>query len=202
MVPTEANVIASIGAELLRDTQDTTKEDRKIENHGIGSDAIVLCAIATQIAVENVSAAPQALMLIARIARCLDKDDERKRICRMVAEKIRKINNSNYLQIWAQQLTIEDDRENDPVPYDEPLCSIAIGQKKKLWNNDWLKKSLTKGFEDGNIIVPDKATDNASETFPILTLEDLTGDFIDIDFAELERVIKEGKGKVLFPCQF
>lgn len=124
----------------------------------------------------------------------------------MVAEKIRKINNSNYLQIWAQQLTIEDDRENDPVPYDEPLCSIAIGQKKKLWNNDWLKKSLTKGFEDGNIIVPDKPTDKASETFPILSPEDLTDDSLDflkdIDFAELEREIKEGKGKVLFPCQF
>jgi len=115
-----------------------------------------IIAVATQLAVENISVANYVLRIISRLLKDIEDKQERKDIIALVYARLRHQPNSTYTQVWLQNITFLNDKENHESPYDLPLCKLVMGERTKLWNNTWLKPALTKGFPLSSIV--DKAT--------------------------------------------
>lgn len=105
-----------------------------------------LAAIATQIAVENVSSAHYALRVISRMVNSLKDEVEKWGIFMSVVRKLRKLPNSNYTQLWLQHITYQVERIQGVAPYSMRLCQLVSGKDVDVWNNSWLMPQLTEGF--------------------------------------------------------
>ena len=106
-------------------------------------DVEVLTAIAVQIAVENITVANYALRLVSRMIDSLDDDCEKVKLVSKVYEKLCNQPNTNYHQLWLQNMTYAYEPDLDCFPYDMPLCKVVVGERiADLWNNSWLKPEL------------------------------------------------------------
>lgn len=103
-----------------------------------------LVAIATQIATENVKIVHHALGVISSLINVLKDDDPIKQeLTRKVCKRLRGLPNSEYLQVWLQHITYQNDIIKDTSKYEMPLCQFVMGTRKELWNNSWLKPEIT-----------------------------------------------------------
>lgn len=57
-------------------------------------------------------------------------------------------NKANYLQ----HITYQQDKKAGKCPYDARLCHVVMGEDLPLWNIDWLKSKIRKGFPQGSIV--------------------------------------------------
>ena len=112
-----------------------------------------MCAIAVEIAAENVNVSHYALRIVGQLVKKL-KAKERRAITDNVVRKLIARPNTKYDQLWLQNMTYADDckRNNSPNKYDFPICRIVSGYNEKIWNNSWLKPSLTEGFPYTSVI--------------------------------------------------
>jgi hypothetical protein len=127
-----------------------------------------LCAIATQIALENVAVTHYALRTISLLTSGKHSLKLRSEIIPKVKNKLISIPNSTYSQLWLQNMTYKYDKEKAQSPYDARLCKVVMGKNIDLWNNNWLKKELTKGF-------PQKSAVNKKrldELTPVITFRE------------------------------
>ena len=118
----------------------------------------VLTAIATQIAVENITVANYALRLISRLIDSLDTRTKKMKLVSKVYEKLRNQPNTNYIQLWLQNLTYVYGQDFDSCgyetpSYDMPLCGAMEDEMSvELWNNSWLKPELLEAELDASIV--------------------------------------------------
>ena len=127
-----------------------------------------LCAIATQIALENVAVTHYALRTISLLTSGKHSLKLRSEIIPKVKNKLISIPNSTYSQLWLQNMTYKYDKEKALSPYEARLCKVVMGKNIDLWNNNWLKKELTKGF-------PQKSAVNKKrldELTPVITFRE------------------------------
>lgn len=112
-----------------------------------------ICAVAAQIASENVNISHYALQIVSQMVESM-KPDERRAILDKVVAKLINRPNSLYDQLWLQNITYNDDIKNEisHKEYDFPLCQLVDGKNVALWNNSWLKPTLTDGFPYDSII--------------------------------------------------
>lgn len=61
---------------------------------------------------------------------------------------------ANYLQYISYQ----QDKKAGKCPYDARLCHVDKGEDLALWNIDWQKPDLTKGFPQGSTISQETPT--------------------------------------------
>lgn len=116
-------------------------------------DVEVLTAIATQIAVENITVANYALRLISRLIDSLDTRTEKMKLVSKVYEKLCNQHNTNYIQLWLQNLTHAYEQDLNSCGYDMPLCKVMKGENDiDLWNNSWLKPELFESELDASIV--------------------------------------------------
>ncbi len=103
-----------------------------------------ITAVATQIAMENVSVSHYALRIISRVVDSLKDMKEKQDIINKVYNKLCNRPNSEYDQLWLQNITYTQDKKRKKSPYTMRLCQLVAGTPTEpLWNNDWLKPSLT-----------------------------------------------------------
>jgi len=130
-----------------------------------------LASIAAQIAVENNSATLIVLRIISRLMTDLSNErDLREEIVDLVRQKFIDLPNSEYLQPWLQNMTLGLDHRRGECPYDMPLCHLAMGKRKDLWNNSWLKPELLKGLPLGGICDKKRIGELTKEEAPIINL--------------------------------
>lgn len=142
-----------------------------------GGSVRAMSAVCTQIALENVGCCHYALRLLSRMANSLKDEKEKWDIIDKGCQKLRKLPNSDYNQLWLQNITYQRDKKNGTSPYSMRLCRIVAGEKGvTLWNNDWLKPELASKASATSII--DKAT--LKKTTPVITFKEATG-YDDID---------------------
>ena len=110
-----------------------------------------MVAIATQIAFDNISAAPLALRVITRLMTALNSDREKVDLMNMVVAKLSKLHNMSYLQVWLQNMTFAADKVKGENRYSMPLCKLAMGEKCSIWNLSWLRSSLIKDIPYSSI---------------------------------------------------
>lgn len=103
----------------------------------VGGTVLSMTAIATQIALENVSVSHYALRIISRMIDSLKDMKEKQSIINKVYNKLCKQPNSDYNQLWLQNMTYTQDKMNGNSPYTLRLCKLVTGEAiESLWNND------------------------------------------------------------------
>ena len=99
-----------------------------------------ITAVATQIALENVTVCHYALRIISRVVDSLTDMKEKQDIISKVYAKLCNQPNSDYNQLWLQNITYTQDRKHKKSPYTMRLCKLVMGDTEEpLWNNEWLK---------------------------------------------------------------
>lgn len=117
-----------------------------------GGSVRAMCAVATQIALENVSASHYALRVLSRMVESLTNENEKIDIIAHVFEKLLRQPNSTYSQLWLQNITYQRDKKLHQNPYDIRLCRIVMGEEVQIWDNSWLKPQLIKGLPLTSIV--------------------------------------------------
>lgn len=127
-----------------------------------------MSAVCVQIALENVGCCHYALRVLSRMVDSLKDEHEKWDIIDKVYAKLCNQPNSDYNQLWLQNITYQKDKKNGTSPYNIRLCKVVMGEDVELWNNKWLKKELTSNV---NIrVIVDK--DALKKVTPIITFRE------------------------------
>lgn len=121
-----------------------------------------IVAIATQIAIDNVSCSHYALRVVSQLL-CTCDADQKKEISALVVNRLLKQPNNDYTQLWLQTITYSMDKETKKSPYTNDLCKIVMGKKANLWNLDWLKSEFKQKFPIARICNKKKLQESGSK---------------------------------------
>lgn len=123
-------------------TEKITKQRRLV-----GGSIRAMSAICTQIALENVGCCHYALRVLSRMVDSLKDENERSAIINLVYSKLCNQPNSDYNQLWLQNITYQQDKKKGKSPYKMRLCRLVAGDKDvELWNNAWVKSNLNNSL--------------------------------------------------------
>jgi len=142
-------------AALEGENKDTSSEkgDDEPEIRHIKENKRAIIAIATQLAVENVTVVNYALRIISRLLNDMEDEQERRDTLNLVCARLQDQPNSDYAQLWLQNITYKNDEDNHTCPYSLPLCRLVANEKDvNVWNNSWLKPELTAQFPIGSMV--------------------------------------------------
>lgn len=80
-------------------------------------------------------------------------ENEKSTIINLVYSKLCNQPNSDYNQLWLQNITYQQDKKNGTSPYKMRLCRLVTGDKDvELWNNKWVKSKLLSGLHIHKIV--------------------------------------------------
>lgn len=118
-----------------------------------GGSVRALSAVCTQIALENVGCAHYALRVISRMIDSLDDMNEKRSIINLVYQILCNQPNSDYNQLWLQNMTYTQDKKQGTSPYTLRLCKLVAGKVvEPLWNNEWLRQELTTNIPYDSVV--------------------------------------------------
>ena len=119
----------------------------------IGGSIRAMSAVCAQIALENVGCCHYALRVLSRMVDSLKDEKEKSAIISLVYSKLCNQPNSDYNQLWLQNMTYQRDKKKGTSPYKMRLCRVVAGDKDvELWNNEWIKSKLLSGLHTNGII--------------------------------------------------
>lgn len=122
---------------------------RKTKKEVLPLDAYVMISMLVDIAIGSPRVYKIILHLISLLLAKFPTTDEREGIVKLLINKFMLVPNIGELQIWMQHITY---KLPNPISYDETICKIVAGESSvTLWNNDWVKKDLKKGFPQNKI---------------------------------------------------
>ncbi len=135
-----------------------------------GGSVRAMVAVAVQIALENVTMCNYALKVISRMIDSVSDAQEKQKVIEMVYNKLANTPNSTYNQLWLQNMTYTQDKQNNRCDrYNIRLCQLVMGeQTMPLWNNAWLKEYIIKQFPYDSIV--DK--DTLKKVTPVITFRE------------------------------
>lgn len=134
-----------------------------------GGSIRALSAICVQIALENVSSCHYALRVVSHMINSLEDEEERWYIINHVYDKLCNRPNSDYIQLWLQNMTYQQDKKNGSSRYNMRLCRVVAKEEGvKLWNNEWLKKSVQKDVDMTSIVDEERLM----EVTPVITFRE------------------------------
>lgn len=154
----------------------------------LGGTVEALVSIATRIAIENITRAHYALRIVSRLITYIDDEKHQYVLMQKVRNCFGNLHNSEYIQIWLQNLTYRFDPVGEESPYrNVRLCSFVNGCEKQLWNNSWLKPKYTTGFD------AHKALDQEllERLEPVLTFRECIVYDDDLDIEEPDDIMDE-----------
>lgn len=137
----------------LEDTNNTI--ERRTETYQrklVGGSVRAMAAVCVQIALENVSCCHYALRVLSRMVDSLKDEHEKWNIIDKVYAKLCNQPNSDYNQLWLQNITYQNDKKKGVSQYNIRLCKVVMGENVELWNNSWLKKELTKNYKQTSVV--------------------------------------------------
>ena len=143
-----------IEAEEVNLTDDSTDQKKETYQRKLtGGSVRAMSAVATQIALDNVTVVHYALRVISRMVDSLKGTKEKQDIINKVYNKLCKQHNSDYNQLWLQNITYTQDKKRKKSPYTMRLCQLVAGNSiEPLWNNDWLKSDLVQGLPYDSVV--------------------------------------------------
>lgn len=137
----------------LEDTNNAIeKRSETYQRKLIGGSVRAMSAVCVQIALENVGCSHYALRVLSRIVDSLEEEQEKRDIIDKVYTKLCNQPNSDYNQLWLQNITYQNDKKKGVSPYNIRLCKVVMGENVELWNNSWLKKDLTKNYKQTSVV--------------------------------------------------
>ena len=137
----------------LEDTNNTIeKKTETYQRKLVGGSVRAMSAVCVQIALENVGCCHYALRVLSRMVDSQEDEQEKSDIIDKVYTKLCNQPNSDYNQLWLQNITYQNDKKKNASPYNIRLCKVVMGENVELWNNSWLKKELTKKYKKKSVI--------------------------------------------------
>lgn len=134
-----------------------------------GGSVRAMSAICIQIALENVGCVHYALRIISRMIDSLKDMKEKQSIINLVYNKLCNQPNSDYNQLWLQNMTYTQDKKNGTSPYSLRLCKLVMGNlDEPLWNNEWIKAEFIQYMPIASIV--DKET--LKKVTPVITFRE------------------------------
>lgn len=83
----------------------------------------------------------------------LKDENEKSTIINLVYSKLCNQPNSDYNQLWLQNITYQQDKKKGKSPYKMRLCCVVVGDKDvDLWNNEWVKSKLLSNLRVNGIV--------------------------------------------------
>lgn len=129
-------------------TEKITKQRRLV-----GGSVHAKSAVCAQIALENVGCCHYALRVLSRMVDSLKDEKEKSAIISLVYSKLCNQPNSDYNQLWLQNMTYQRDKKKGTSPYKVRLCLVVAGDKNvELWNNEWVKPQFLSDLHTNGII--------------------------------------------------
>lgn len=118
-----------------------------------GGSVRAMSAICIQIALENVGCAHYALRIISRMIDSLKDISEKQSIIDLVYNKLCNQPNSDYNQLWLQNMTYTQDKKNGTLPYSLRLCKLVMENiEEPLWNNGWIRAEFVQNMPIESIV--------------------------------------------------
>ena len=137
---------------ILEDDEPKTEKITK-QRRLVGGSVRAMSAVCAQIALENVGCCHYALRVLSRMVDSLKDEKEKSAIINLVYSKLCNQPNSDYNQLWLQNMTYQKDKKNNSSPYKMRLCRLVAGDKDvELWNNKWVKPKLLFGLHVNSIV--------------------------------------------------
>ena len=137
---------------ILEDDEPKTEKITK-QRRLVGGSVRAMSAVCTQIALENVGCCHYALRVLSRMVDSLKDENEKNAIISLVYSKLCNQPNSDYNQLWLQNITYQQDKKNGISPYNMRLCRVVAGDKSvELWNNKWVKPELLSNLHVNRIV--------------------------------------------------
>lgn len=137
---------------ILEDDEPKTEKITK-QRRLVGGSVRAMSAVCAQIALENVGCCHYALRVLSRMVDSLKYEKEKSAIINLVYSKLCNQPNSDYNQLWLQNMTYQKDKKNNSSPYKMRLCRLVAGDKDvELWNNEWLKLQLQSCLHVNSIV--------------------------------------------------
>ena len=118
----------------------------------VGGSVRAMSAVCVQIALENVGCCHYALRVLSRMVDSLEDEQEKWDIIDQVYAKLCNQPNSDYNQLWLQNITYQKDKKKGTSTYNIRLCKVVMGENVELWNNSWLKKDLIKNYKQTSVV--------------------------------------------------
>ena len=135
------------------DGEEPTTEKITKQRRFVGGSVRAMSAVCTQIALENVGCCHYALRVLSRMVDSLKDENEKSAIISLVYSKLCNQPNSDYNQLWLQNITYQQDKKNGISPYNMRLCRVVAGDKSvELWNNKWVKPELLSNLHVNRIV--------------------------------------------------
>lgn len=145
-------------------TEKITKQRRLV-----GGSIRAMSAICAQIAFENVNCCHYALRVLSRMVDSMKDENEKSTIVNLVYSKLCKRPNSDYDQLWLQNMTYQRDKKLESSPYSFRLCQLVAGKDiEPLWNNEWLKPNMYSALHYDNVV----DTETLKMVTPIITFRE------------------------------
>ena len=137
----------------LEDTNNTIeKRTETYKRKLVGGSVRAMSAVCVQIALENVGCCHYALRVLSRMVDSLEGEQEKWDIIDKAYAKLCNQPNSDYNQLWLQNITYQKDKKKETSLYNVRLCKVVMGEDVELWNNSWLKKELTKNYKQTSVV--------------------------------------------------
>lgn len=143
--------VETINLEMLNNTIEKKAEtyQRKL----VGGSVRAMSAVCVQIALENVGCCHYALRVLSRMVDSLKDEHEKWDIIDKVYAKLCNQPNSDYNQLWLQNITYQNDKKKGTSPYNIRLCQLVANKNiEPLWNNQWLEQSLHSSLPYDSIV--------------------------------------------------
>lgn len=145
-------------------TEKITKQRRLV-----GGSIRAMSAICAQIAFENVNCCHYALRVLSRMVDSMKDENEKSTIVNLVYSKLCKRPNSDYDQLWLQNMTYQRDKKLESSPYSLRLCQlVAVKDIEPLWNNEWLKPNMYSALHYDNVV----DTETLKMVTPVITFRE------------------------------
>lgn len=122
----------------------------------VGGSIRAMSAVCAQIALENVGCCHYALRVLSRMVDSLKDEKEKSAIINLVYSKLCNQPNSDYNQLWLQNMTYQRDKKKGTSPYKMRLCRVVAGDKDvELWNDEWIKPQFLSSLYTNGIVDAD-----------------------------------------------
>ena len=130
----------------------TKFSERIFRKKFLGRNPLPMIAIVADIARHNPNAYPHIATILSKLIEGI-KENERKELCKKIIDRLLKIPNSGYLEIWLQRFSYPYDKT---WPYEELMCKLVTRDSPNIWSNDWIEsKELKEIFNSTEIVDPD-----------------------------------------------
>lgn len=135
----------------------------------VGGSVHAMSAVCAQIALENVGCCHYALRVLSRMVDSLKDEKEKSAIISLVYSKLCNQPNSDYNQLWLQNITYQQDNKNGTSPYKMKLCRVVAGDKGvELWNNEWVMPKFLSNLHINKIV----NTETLKNVTPVITFRE------------------------------